>query len=266
MSQALSLQQLQQIETDVLQVLHDFCEEHHLTYYLFAGTLLGAIRHNGFIPWDDDVDVLMPRPDYEKFLKLFPKHNKLAHIGLATKETPYFHLDIAKIYDKRWEVSEQCVRIPCPLGPWVDIFPLDNMGDNPQAVRKLYKQVKFWEAFKYWKMQKAPVKNFKHIMRELLLRPGLFFIPSHVLLNKIDKVAQQYASENFTKYVFNVTHTPYPPEKAMLSEWFSGKELHTFEGYQFYIPSGWHEILKNFYGDYMTPPAEHQRKAHFYGR
>ena len=76
MSRELSLQQLHKIETDVLQVLHDFCEEYNLTYYLFAGTLLGAIRHKGFIPWDDDVDVLMPRSDYEKFLKLFPKHNK----------------------------------------------------------------------------------------------------------------------------------------------------------------------------------------------
>ena len=261
MSESISLPQLHKMETEVLQVFHDFCEEHHLTYYLFAGTLLGAVRHKGFIPWDDDVDVLMPRVDYEKFLTLFPKYNKLTHIKLATIDTPHYYVPIAKIYDSRFRTNEPKLHDPCPLGPWVDIFPLDNMGNTFEQAEKLQKKVFLWHRIRNWKATETGYKNFK-CMLKTMIRWLLLPVPMRFFLQHIDNIAQCYASDTFTKYVFNVTLTPYRADKIMLSEWFTGKELHVFENRQFYIPSGWHEILKNFYGDYMTPPPTEKRISH----
>ena len=101
MGSSIDLKQMQKIEFDILRTVHTLCQENHITYYLGYGTMLGAVRHQGFIPWDDDVDIVMPRDDYRRFLQLapqyLPEHLKLCHLG----NTAPYNYDFAKIQD--WE-------------------------------------------------------------------------------------------------------------------------------------------------------------------
>ena len=263
MSTQFSLEELHNVELAVLQEFHNFCEKYHLTYYLQAGTLLGAIRHNGFIPWDDDVDVAMPRSDYNKFLQLFPKHNKLTYLKLADINTPNYYLPIAKLYDERFRLEELNLRHSCVLGPWIDIFPLDNMSNNINTAVNFFNQVALWRRLNNFKaVNYRSKKRFRYYIRRFVT-VLLSVIPQRWLLRIIDNKSQRYKSETLTKYICAVGSTSFGSDKIMKSEWFEAKHLHSFEDRKFYIPNGWHEILTNFYGDYMVLPPIEQRTTHF---
>lgn len=253
MEQKLSLEQLHHIELEILQEFHNFCEEHALTYYLIGGTLLGAIRHKGFIPWDDDIDVVMPRNDYEKFLTLFEHDNKISHLKLAfLGHTPNYYCPTAKVFDSRFEMHESNIRITCPLGPWIDVFPLDNMSDDYRAAVALFKKISFWNHLKCGKTLLHNKKTFKERIKKLISK-CLFCIPLSYILEKINTTSRYYASNSFTKYVCVVTVGTYGLKEIMPREWFEKRELHVFEDRKFYIPTQYHNILTNLYGDYMTP-------------
>lgn len=254
MTAEMSLKKLQKMELEVLQKFHSFCEEHSLTYYLIGGTLLGAIRHKGFIPWDDDIDVVMPRADYEKFIRLFlEKQQEQLPFKLATlANTQNYYQSFAKLFDARFPMIEPQIRIPCPLGPWVDIFPLDNMSDNYNTAVRFFRYMTLWRKMRGWKValfNKLTLKDFVRRFLALCLAP----FPRTWLISQLDKRAKRYAGASLSKYVCVVTMGTYGLKEIMPREWFEGRELHSFEDKQFYIPSGSHHILTNLYGDYMTP-------------
>ena len=253
METKLSLKELQHIELEVLRSFHVFCEENKLTYYLTAGTLLGAIRHNGFIPWDDDIDIVMPRPDYERFLQLFEQKNTVSYLKLATpKNTPNYYVPMAKLFDSRFGMEEPNLRFPCPLGPWIDIFPLDNMGNEYEEAVSFFKKVGVWRVLRCLRMLPSQRKGLRRFARNCVTAV-LSILPSAYFLNKINQVSRQYEDAHFTKYVCVVCMAGYGLKELFEGVWYQKRELHAFGPYQFYIPCGWHKILTRFYGDYMTP-------------
>ncbi len=253
MKSNLSLKELQHIELEVLQEFHVLCEENKLTYYLTAGTLLGAVRHNGFIPWDDDVDVLMPRTDYERFLQIFEQKNKASYIKLATpSNTNNYYTPMAKMYDTRFQMEEPHLRSSCPLGPWIDIFPLDNMGNDYKTALHLYKKVGIWRRLRALRFLPTKRHGILRLIRNCITFV-LDFIPSSYFLNKINQVSRRYEDRQYTQYVGVMSLPGYGLKEIMEKNIYADRELHIFENKQFYIPIGWHEILTRFYGDYMTP-------------
>ena len=131
----LSKNEIKTIQLDILQSIHQFCETNNIRYSLAYGTLLGAIRHKGYIPWDDDIDVMMPRPDYERFIQNYPNFCDRNIVQTYNNDNSYY-LWCAKVYDNR---TEQ-ITFPTRSGVCVDVFPIDGLPDNLEDVRKYIKK------------------------------------------------------------------------------------------------------------------------------
>lgn len=123
------IDELKFISYNILKFVADFCEINNIKYYLFAGTLLGAIRHEGFIPWDDDIDIAIPRDDYEKFIIEFDRNNDVNYKVLSIENSNKYYLPYAKVIDNRTLLFEDG-KESMPIGVFIDIFPLDSIPDK----------------------------------------------------------------------------------------------------------------------------------------
>ena len=135
----MTLQDIQSFSLEILKVVDKFCKENNITYFLAYGTLLGAVRHKGFIPWDDDIDILLPRPDYERLLKTF----NVPGFKVFDASDPNMLLPYSRICD----TTRTLVKTTSPWykgtiqsGMWIDLFPLDAVSDDPEEFKTQYKR------------------------------------------------------------------------------------------------------------------------------
>lgn len=259
--------QIKEIIRENLRALHDFCEEHNLTYYLSDGTLLGAIRHKGMIPWDDDADVCMPRKDYDRLLTLvneLPDPYILGHFSL---DKNYIYPFI-KFMNKNTEIIEMFGSIEYRAGVWVDIFPLDKTYKNiylrklhfklTNIVRVLFelKIREYQNPDKKENKAKYKVKKVIKRMIYLTLKP----LSNNLLFKIMDKLASHLQNKKsnivgnlYTFIGINASH-----DKVF----FKSRFLTEFDGHKLYAPIGYDKYLSNLYGDYMTPPPSSERQTH----
>ena len=251
------LNELKSIELEIMKKIHYFCVENDIKYFLSYGTLIGAIRHKGFIPWDDDIDILLPRPDYNKFVELFPKYAVDNDIYLTNNKTnPVLIRPYSKVCDARTVQYEPKYKDPDPRGVFVDVWPLDGLPKNP-IKRFFYTKIMY---IKYVHMM-ASLTNIdyipkKNIFKRFLIK--LFNKTNYVkLVDKYDKYIRKYDYDN-SKYIVSSA------VKAMVlkKELFDTGRLIDFEDTKFYIPSGYDRYLRKFYGDYMTPPPIDKQVPH----
>ena len=245
-----------QVLIDILDEIVDICEKNNLKYYLGYGTVLGAVRHHGFIPWDDDVDVVMPRKDYNYLIQnrdqLFKGDFQLSFYDI----TPNYHYDFVKIENKKTTLIE---RID-PLyigGIYVDIFPLDNVPDE-QEDEKMITPVKkiFWGGYSKYYMYALPRKFFlKWIIRKI----GRMLYPIDKKLAECDIIASQY--QNVTTEYVRDFHTTYVDRGLFKWEVFGDGVEMEFEGKKYIVPTQYDAYLKQYYGDYMTPPPVGERNS-----
>lgn len=257
---------LQKIELEILKKIDEVCKKNKLRYWLDSGTLLGAVRHHGFIPWDDDIDIGMLREDYEKFLKVAP--NDLGNdYFLQTRNTDKnYPLFFAKVRKNSTSFVEWAFRdLDMHHGIYVDIFafdtlPLANTEEyvrhclklNRQSIRKYVPTV-----------NKKPTLSLSYIkgwLKKKLARVFFMFIPS--------KAFDENINEQFTKYA----NESYPNKKlACLSfndpyYFYENNILPTknlkFEDYEFPVPNNYDEHLKTYYGEYMIIPPVEKRETH----
>ena len=155
----MNLQELQKCEFEILVDFQKFCDENHLRYYLCGGTLIGAIRHKGFIPWDDDIDVMMPRPDLDRFIDLNPNGKLNDHVNIDKMELNENAISaITRLYDTRTEVTFTNKRVCQKFGCWIDIFPLDGLEDMIISERQGY--FKIYKFLMIRNLEREGVTNF----------------------------------------------------------------------------------------------------------
>lgn len=246
---------------EMLGWFHSYCEEHNLTYYAVGGTLLGAVRHKGFIPWDDDVDVAMPREDYNRLISLMYGGGNDG--GVYVLEQPLSNKDFVypfcKLYDTRTTLTEH-TRYNTTRGLYLDIFPLDGAGDSERESVKIFKKINGkinWLNTKICAVRKgrAFYKNAAIILSRML--------PGKSAQRLIRELNEQCSSRSFYKdeYVCNFFGNWYEKELAK-REWFGKPELYAFENITVCGPRDAHSYLTRVYGDYMKLPPEEKRVSH----
>lgn len=254
-----SLQDMKLLMLEMLDEIDRFCMEHKITYYLIGGTLLGAIRHNGFIPWDDDIDIGMPRMDYERFISIFESKSGNTRI-IDHRNTAHYVWPFAKaIHNKTTLIEEGCER--CPIGVYIDIFPIDRVnGQFVDACNKV-DRVRFRKDIFELKYLKIDKKRSMAKNAIIILSRVLRVVPDRYLINNIVRACTvDKGSTNF-KYVCNYVGA-WGKKEIMPAEYFDDVIRHEFEGHDYCIPLKYDQYLKTVYGDYMIPPAPEKRISH----
>lgn len=256
MSNIYTMDEYKRILIDILDEVVDVCKKNNFKYYLGYGTVLGAVRHKGFIPWDDDIDVIMPRKDYDFLIQngdnLFKGKYQLSFYG----KTPKYYYDFVKIERTDTTLIE---RID-PLyvgGLYVDIFPLDNVP-SIQEDEKMITPVKKFFFKDYQKFCVMPLKrNF--FIKWILPRIGRMLCPINTKLAECDAIASQYRNEK-TAYIRDF-HTTYVDRGLFKADVFGDGVEMLFEGKMYMIPTKYDAYLRQYYGDYMTPPPLGKRNS-----
>lgn len=250
------LEELKKIQLGIMKNIHAFCVKHNLRYYLAYGTLIGAMRHNGFIPWDDDIDIFMPRNDYEIFLKEFKEFGAKHNLEVCNAKTQTFYCrPMSKVIDLNTILIEPEYKYDDPIGVFVDIWPLDGISDNPNERAKEKRKLLRMRFLLYKKITRF---SFLKRMRDRLLAPFCYLFVNHKkIANKMDSLLTKY---DFDKQK-NVVCVSFP-SRIMLREWFDNPQLIAFEDTKLFIPSHYDEILTCSYGNWRTLPPENERTPH----
>ena len=257
-----TLKKLQQKELESLVYFDKFCKEYELKYFLLGGCVIGAIRHNGFIPWDDDIDVMMPRRDYERMLRLWKTYESNERfLMLKTDGDTFTGNCFATLVDtSATMVKENQKNIDVPHGIVTDVFPLDGCPDG-----KFKRYLQYYHAMMYslYMTEVVPTNHGKLIrfVGSVLWKQ----VPSRKRRTKIWKKHER----KMTRYSFN-THEKCTELCAgphyMLNEYpqraFADVIYHDFEGMQFPIPQGYDTYLKMAFGNYMELPPEDKQVPH----
>ena len=244
---------------DMLAWFHNFCEVHKLRYYIIAGTMLGAVRHKGFIPWDDDIDVGMPRVDYEKLRTLFESCFDEKYVfEFPTKDNVEYPYLIAKLYDKGTTFVEK-QRYVVKRGIYMDIFPLDGIGNNMEDAKENYSPF-YWRYCLNLMINGAFLKR-RSLKKNLAVFLGRIISPLFVnrkkLSLKIDELAKRYDFDD-SKIVSNLMGGS--KYKGMVPyDYFGTPTLIDFENIKVYGLEKPDLYLKAMYGDYMSLPPEDKR-------
>ena len=255
----LTLAQIKETELEILLVLDRICRENDLKYSMCAGTLLGAVRHQGFIPWDDDIDICMPRPDYMRLIEMnrkgsaLPPYVKLCCYEDGTLESPYMKIMDLRTYIREENYTQRDVR-----SLWIDVFPVDGLPDSEQETRRLYRR-----ALLLCKLSVAAVVHtgygktrLKRILKPLVVTPLSKAIGRRRIASMLVRLAQKHPYEQ-SRYCGMLTWAWDGPGQRVTREEMENTVDLMFEGHPICAMSAWDKHLHGVFGDYMQlPPME----------
>lgn len=260
------LRALQLVQMTIMDDIHRVCIEHNLRYYLIGGSALGAIRHKGFIPWDVDIDIAMPRNDYESFIMKYSKElpNGLCCVDYRTDKDYYsphalVYMKGSKLVQKDDYLNPQFKR----YGIFVDILPLDQCPNEKEKWEKQKRQIKKWTTLRYRKLSLVYSTNslmerfFKRIYRGLFLWLPMSYInkrQSQVmqLYDKMPDIECKYWCSMASHYSFD--------KLTMPKEYFGNPKLMVFEDREYYVPEQVENYLTHLFGDYMRQPSKESQE------
>ena len=264
-----NIELLHQVDLNIAKEVVKLCRKYDLRYYMLGGTMLGAIRHKGFIPWDDDIDLGMPRVDYEKFLDIAQKELPQSFKVVNYRNTENYHYYITRILDTETKVAE--IRIGNDKEKYtnasIDIFPVDGTPNNC-LLRKIYVfRILFHRAMMSLCYKDSIDKDRKRSLPEKMLLLVLMKLPIEKMTSAykqkciIDKLMSKQDFDH-SKYVANLMGA-YRSKEIMPREVYGDGTLYPFEDTEFFGVDDYDGYLKRQYGDYMKLPPESSRKVHF---
>lgn len=256
----IEVNELKKIQIKILNIFVEFCKENEMDYFLCGGTLIGAVRHQGYIPWDDDIDVALLRADYDKFIKKFNGYNDLfkVHTSDNTSDYPY---PFAKISFVKTIIKE-FIDEDSKIGVNIDIFPVDILPDKKVDQLKLLNSIRRYRNKLSLKLIRIN-KNRSFFKNTILLIGKLIykFEKSSYLSSSINKIAKGYINTNTNS--MGVIVWGYGECEVVSNNIFSEVIPMQFEGEYYNVPIGYHEWLTSIYGEYMKlPPKEKQISHH----
>lgn len=254
----IELNEIRKIQLKILDTIVEFCNGNGLEYFLAYGTLLGAVRHKGYIPWDDDIDLVMPRPDYEYLIANFIT----THYSLLFFENDHnFPYAFIKVCDNRTLLIEQ-TDLQCPtLGVNIDIFPLDGLPSERKRQTKLFSLLKFKDNI--LNIKKISLSRSRGLHKNLILFLGkiaFFWINDFWINRSINVTAQKYTYQTSMEVGNLVSY--YGIEEIFDKEIFLNKKKLEFEGKHYFVPGNFDIYLRTVYGDYMQLPPIEKRATH----
>ena len=263
----MTLREIQLVSLDIMKDIHAFCVRNNIRYTLAYGSLIGAVRHKGFIPWDDDIDIWMPRPDYERFCKSYQSEAGLKILSPYCDDN-YFYF--AKVYDdQRTRVEMKWLHRDGDLGVWIDVFPIDGIADDMNQflidysqIHETMRKINSIRAEYTFYRRSCGLMSLKHDLRLFVkricygdlykLRRRLTELCTSNKWGQTSKCSSLYCIDAYRKN---------KPECFDTSD-FIEYELTDFETEKFYITKGYDHILKSIYGEYMVIPLESERQSH----
>lgn len=259
----LTLQEIQEGSFLVLLKLKEIFDNHNWKFYLTYGTLIGAVRHKGFIPWDDDIDVWVPRKDYNEFIEYYLNNKDefdfyQLHHARTNKKYPY---GIARFSDSRYKIDYQGIK-DYGLGLFVDLYPLDEIDINDKKYIKKQKRDVCYIMF----FGGTPSKKWKQIIKVFL--KTIFLLSKRKLhfsscIKNVDKRAQVF-NNKIGKYLSVNVWDEINSKPVLKSDVYGEETFLEFNGVEFRVPSNYDKLLRQEYGDYMKLPPEEERIGHHY--
>ena len=265
--QELNLNRIRDITLSMMDHIHEICVRNNIQYFLMFGTLIGAVRHNGFIPWDDDFDIAMKRNDYIKFCKAVEKEHHPYYKLCNRANTKNYYYGIARYADTRYKYVSDLVDLQqADIGVFIDIYPLDNFGNTPEEAKAIKDKITpITNEFIIYMNRKSVQGKLRTLLRTPVhyyyrIKHGknLNLRIDNLIYKKICSITNE-KDKQLGVIVWDATCWPYK------KEWFEKTVQHDFEGHNYLIPAEYDEILKMVYGDYMKlPPKEKQVATHSY--
>jgi lipopolysaccharide cholinephosphotransferase len=258
------LRDLQLKSLEIFLYFKDLCEKHELQFFLCGGTCIGAIRHKGFIPWDDDIDVFMPRDDYERLGDLWNNHADIERYSYCrtNKDVNYKH-PMSTIRDNNTTfIRDYQAHLDINHGVRIDIIPIDGC---PESKIKRFIQIGWAFVFHLFNREATTSTHFKYIglISSMILRIVKKKETRYKIWKHAEKQMTKYPIDSNTKYVTDLVSAFRFIRLKYLKEYFQGAIYKEFEGYQMPVPIGYDGYLKMAFGDYMKiPPKENQVPKH----
>ena len=255
----LTVDDMKSIELEIMDEIDRVCQAHGVLYFLGYGSLLGAVRHGGFIPWDDDMDIVMMRDQYELLMEHFNEWHTTERFKLVSYRDKSSIYQFAKIVDTSTVVYENFVGKKASTGVWVDIFPFDHYSDKSSSLLRKHQRVGLLRSFAVTDPttgSNALIKLTKRMVCPFVKNKDVY-----ELARKLDSIAMQINDDNArTHYVLDVLDGSKPTQAYPVAS-FEPVRM-KFENRTYSAPSGYEDILTLQYGDWRTPPAESARLVH----
>ena len=264
MGKQLTLEEIKVLERKLLCAFADFCDANGISYFLSNGTLLGAVKYGGFIPWDDDVDLLVPRKDYDRLLRLFCDRDGMTL--LARERNPEYRYPFAKLSCNATVLLEEKVDDGIAMGVNIDIFPLDAWADNKRKACRQVRRNKLRTKLLFHVKMKQFATEEGHSLPGRLLRKAAKRIckriPAGRVCDRMMREAVRYRRVPHPRNLGCVVWPVYGEREVLPAEVFETAVAVEFEGRSYPAPVGYDRYLRSLYGDYTRDLPPEQRVTH----